>query len=75
MATNPKPKRPHALLRGLLSVWLLSWAAIIALFVAVQLSEQPLFAWQVAAVWLGVMLAGWLLAFRLLRRLQKAPPA
>ena len=68
------PKRPYRLLRALLSLWLLGWGFLIALFVVVQLDASPLFRWPVAAVWLGIMVCGWLVLFFVLRRLQKAPP-
>jgi hypothetical protein len=68
------PKRPYRLLRALLSVWLLGWGFIIALFVFAQFDNAPLFNWQAAAVWFGIMAGGWLVVFFVLRRLQKMPP-
>lgn len=68
------PIRPYRLLRALLSVWLLGWGFLIALFVFAQLDASPLFSWPVAAVWLGIMAGGWLAVFFVVRRLQKMPP-
>jgi hypothetical protein len=71
---GPKLKRPHRLLRALLTGWLLSWGLLIILFIVAQLDAQPLFPWSVALVWLGVMGGGWLIVLFLLRRLLKMPP-
>jgi len=73
-AQTPKKKRPHGLLRALLTGWLLSWGLLILVFVVVQFSEQPLFAWPVATAWIAISVIGWILIFKLLRRLQKMPP-
>ncbi len=71
---DPKPKRPHRLLRVLLTGWLLSWGLLIIMFIVAQLDTQPLFRWPVALVWFGIMGGGWLIVFFLLRRLLKMPP-
>ncbi len=70
----PEQKRPHAVLRALLSVWLVSWVIIIAFFIRAQLAPQPLFGWVWASIWIGVSIFGWLVIFRLLRKLRRLPP-
>ncbi len=69
-----KPKRPHAVLRALLTLWLLSWFLVIAFFIRAQFDPQPLFSWVGATVWIGVSVIGWLLIFRLLNKLRRLPP-
>jgi len=69
----PEPKRPYAVLRALLSIWLISWVVITGLFISAQLAPQPLFGWGLASIWIGVSVLGWLVIFRLLRKLRKLP--
>ena len=71
---KPEQKRPHAVLRALLSVWLVSWVIIIAFFISAQLAPQPLFGWGWASIWIGFSVLGWLVIFRLLRKLRRMPP-
>ena len=70
----PQPKRPHAVLRALLTLWLLSWFIIIAFFIRAQFDPQPLFSWVGATIWIGVSVAGWLVIFRLLNKLRRQSP-
>ncbi|NOR62018.1 MAG: hypothetical protein GQ535_05915 [Rhodobacteraceae bacterium] len=74
--TEPEqtPKRPHAVLRALLTFWLLSWFIIIAFFIRSQFDPQPLFGWVGATVWIGISVASWLFIFRLLNKLRQLPP-
>jgi len=69
-----EPKRPHAVLRALLTLWLLSWFIIIAFFLRTQFDPQPLFSWTVAAIWIGVSVFGWVIIYRLLHKLRQMPP-
>ena len=71
---DPMPKRPHAVLRALLSLWLIAWLIIIAFFIRAQFDPQPLFSWAGAIIWFGVSVAGWLVVYRLLRKLRRMPP-
>ncbi len=71
---DTEQKRPHAVIRALLSIWLVSWLIIILFFISAQFSPQPLFSWKVATIWLGVSVFGWLIVFRLLRKLRQLPP-
>ena len=71
---DTEQKRPHAVLRALLSIWLVSWLIMILFFIRAQLAPQPLFGWEGATLWLGVSVIGWLVIFRLLRKLRQFPP-
>ncbi len=72
---EPEEKeRPHTLLKGALSVWLLGWAALMAVFLRLQFSSNPLFNWPMATVWFGLSALGWIVVYRVLRRLRNLPP-
>ncbi len=68
------PKRPHVLLRALLTFWLVVWIILLIFFLRAQFAPQPIFSWPWATVWLSVSVLGWLAVFRLLLKLGKAPP-
>lgn len=67
-------KRPHAVLRALLTLWLVVWAITIAFFLRAQFDPLPLLSWPWAAVWLAVSVGGWILIYRLLNKLRQMPP-
>ncbi len=69
-----KPERPFALLRGVLSVWLLGWGVLMAFFLKLQFSSNPLFNWPMAVIWFGLSVLGWIVVYRVLRRLRRLPP-
>lgn len=69
-----KLERPNPVIRALLSIWLVSWLIIILFFIGAQLAPQPLFGWKAATLWLSVSIIGWLVIFRLLRKLRRLPP-
>jgi membrane protein implicated in regulation of membrane protease activity len=68
--TDAPDKRPYVLLRAIVTMWLLLWGAMIALFLKNQFSAQPLFNWPIGLTWLGLSLLGWWAGFRFLRRLR-----
>jgi hypothetical protein len=71
---GPHKKRPHAVLRALLSLWLIIWMITIAFFIRAQFDPQPLFNWRTATIWLSVSVLGWLFVFRVLQKLRRMPP-
>ena len=68
------PKRPHAVLRALLTVWLLSWFLIIVFFIRSMFDPQPILGWGAGSIWLGTSIIGWLIIYRLLSKLRRLPP-
>ena len=71
---GPKQKRPHAVLRALLSFWLIAWLILIVFFLRSQFDPQPLLNWGAASIWLVFSVVGWLIVYRLLRKLRRLPP-
>ena len=67
-------KRPHVVLRALLSVWLLSWFIVILFFIRSMFDPQPIFGWGAGSIWLAVSIIGWLIVYRLLSKLRRLPP-
>ena len=69
-----QPKRPHVVLRALLTVWLLSWFIIIVFFIRSMFDPQPILGWGMGSIWLGISIFGWLIIYRLLSKLRRLPP-